>query len=553
MPYQEEISTLTARLAAYRRTLQIYLQQLAILGIAHAPPSIFHGIEECRQNIQEIKGSLRLLSISVDDHPDDNSHENSAKASPEELRSDDLRSYSDQAFSAFTRKDWSSTIILCTNILLYSPDNTEIKSILLHARSFQEIQQEQIEQTFKSTRNTIISLSNRFSAIIKECFPSNYELILQRLTSIDTVLFKIAIIGRRKSGKSTFLNALVGENAIPNSKFSYSTSIPIIVEHDLYHNILFSKPNGSSPKTISADSLEELIATNNEYAEANFSSEDIGDGRHVNIKHPNLFLPNNVQIIDTPPIFTRQIFQRTTINLLYECHAAILVVDATTYLDHSEIDLIHDILDLGLSLFVVFNKIDLLNKVELDILKMKAEKDLAEILGYFPEKDSRLPLAFVSAKTTLDLRTKQNPKLLTAYFRDIEVSGLFHFEIQLHNFLTSNLKTEAVLHSISKRFSDALSAANQQIETAQQRILDDMDELEERIKYIQKKINPIDIKSEDPSLYRSVKENLETYRKGKEIASDLIQKLENSKRETKEINKLLQEIISRAISLHKYN
>lgn len=75
MSTQEDIDTLLARLSTYRATLQIYLQQLAIHGVAFAPPSIFHGISECCHNIQIIKDNLRILDAIVEDHPDD-------KASP---------------------------------------------------------------------------------------------------------------------------------------------------------------------------------------------------------------------------------------------------------------------------------------------------------------------------------------------------------------------------------------------------------------------------------------------------------------------------------------
>lgn len=71
MPSQEDIDAITARLRTYRTTLQIYLQQVATFGSAHTPPAIFHGIDECRQNIQQIKHTLRSWDAYVEDFWDD--------------------------------------------------------------------------------------------------------------------------------------------------------------------------------------------------------------------------------------------------------------------------------------------------------------------------------------------------------------------------------------------------------------------------------------------------------------------------------------------------
>jgi hypothetical protein len=58
-------------LATHRRTLAIYLQQIAESGTAHSPPSLLHGITETRNNIDRIKGILRAASVEVEDYPDD--------------------------------------------------------------------------------------------------------------------------------------------------------------------------------------------------------------------------------------------------------------------------------------------------------------------------------------------------------------------------------------------------------------------------------------------------------------------------------------------------
>jgi WD40 repeat protein len=71
MPDQDEIDNQQELLAAHRRTLHIFLKQLADLGHHHAPPGIFAGIREQRREIERIKTFLRESGVTVQDLPGD--------------------------------------------------------------------------------------------------------------------------------------------------------------------------------------------------------------------------------------------------------------------------------------------------------------------------------------------------------------------------------------------------------------------------------------------------------------------------------------------------
>ncbi len=78
----DDIDAFQQRLQAYRRTLAHYLQQRAMLGEAHLPPNIIHGIAEARSQIESIKAQLRTWGVEVLDHPDDEPGGNSTPTSP---------------------------------------------------------------------------------------------------------------------------------------------------------------------------------------------------------------------------------------------------------------------------------------------------------------------------------------------------------------------------------------------------------------------------------------------------------------------------------------
>jgi uncharacterized protein YjbI with pentapeptide repeats/ribosomal protein L29 len=69
----EHFSQLQQRLETHRGTLASYLERRAILGKAHAPPEIAHGISDARKEIARIKAILREKGVAVEDHPDDES------------------------------------------------------------------------------------------------------------------------------------------------------------------------------------------------------------------------------------------------------------------------------------------------------------------------------------------------------------------------------------------------------------------------------------------------------------------------------------------------
>lgn len=70
MATKEEVQEQLSLLATYRRTLAVYRQQQAQMGVS-VPPNVIHGIVEARDQIGRIKATLRQWNVAVDDHPDD--------------------------------------------------------------------------------------------------------------------------------------------------------------------------------------------------------------------------------------------------------------------------------------------------------------------------------------------------------------------------------------------------------------------------------------------------------------------------------------------------
>src|SRR5262245_25274082 len=70
MASQDEIHHQQSLLTTYRRTLAVYRQQQAKMGV-RTPPDVILGIEEARKEIHRIKATLRQWGAIVEDYPDD--------------------------------------------------------------------------------------------------------------------------------------------------------------------------------------------------------------------------------------------------------------------------------------------------------------------------------------------------------------------------------------------------------------------------------------------------------------------------------------------------
>jgi tetratricopeptide (TPR) repeat protein len=63
----DNTTSLKDQLAAHRRTLAVYLRQLANLGADHAPPGVHNGIDKARAEIARLKAALRAAGVAVED------------------------------------------------------------------------------------------------------------------------------------------------------------------------------------------------------------------------------------------------------------------------------------------------------------------------------------------------------------------------------------------------------------------------------------------------------------------------------------------------------
>ncbi|MEE4607882.1 MAG: dynamin family protein, partial [Desulfobacteraceae bacterium] len=184
--------------------------------------------------------------------------------------------------------------------------------------------------------------------------------------------FHLAVLGQFKRGKSTLLNALVGEDILPVGVVPL-TAAPTFIKY------------GPKPK-VRVDFREdrpsdELVDAATERARE-FLVQFVTEGAnpenrrgvaevHVELSAP--ILSSGVVLIDTPGIgSTYRHNTLATLNFLEQCDAALFLVSADPPITEVELEFLHQVRQKVPRLFFVLNKIDYLDR-----------RELAEALGFY--------------------------------------------------------------------------------------------------------------------------------------------------------------------------
>lgn len=175
--------------------------------------------------------------------------------------------------------------------------------------------------------------------------------------------FHLAVLGQFKRGKSTLLNALIGEDVLPSSVIPL-TAVPTFILHG----------DGRSVRVCFLDEREDLVtraesAGEMKQALLEYVAEDRNPGNekrvsYVEITHPAPLL-RDVVLIDTPGIgSTHRHNTEMTLNFLSRCDAALFMVSADPPITEAEVAFLREVQGTISRLFFLLNKVDYLTPEE---------------------------------------------------------------------------------------------------------------------------------------------------------------------------------------------
>lgn len=334
-------------------------------------------------------------------------------------------------------------------------------------------------QEYKNIKNSILATIKEVSAYFAD---NNNKRVTSHLNMLQSKLqdniFNLVVLGQFKRGKSTFINALLGDSILPSAVIPL-TSIVTILKYGEKEDVKVYYENGN----IEHISREDLPM----YVTEKGNPQNKRGVERVEIQYPAQYLKDGLCLIDTPGVgSTYKNNTEVTYSFLPKVDAAIFLLSVDPPISQSEIDFLDDIRQYVSKIFFVQNKIDYLDENEINDIVNFSKASLVSSVG-----DVRIyPL---SAKLALEAKKTFNNELL-------EKSRFETFEKELERFLLSGkvkILFESVLKSLKKLLIDEKSMLNLQLKS-----LDTpLEELEERIVIFNLRMKEISQQREDLHYY----------------------------------------------------
>lgn len=352
---------------------------------------------------------------------------------------------------------------------------------------------------------------------------------LSEKTRSDT--FKIMVTGTFKNGKSTFINALLGEEILPAyalpctaviNELKYGTEkrailyfrnplpnpLPEKLAEKAVRHMEKYKGGVIPPLEIPYDEIEDYVVIPMDMADENLAKQAKLQSPYAKVEvfYPLELLQNGVEIIDSPGLNEDEMRTRVTQEYLQKVDAILYVLNAGAICAQDEMAFVErDLLGNDFqSIFFVVNKFDTISPREQPKIQKFAELKLKDLYQEMQEK-KQPELFCLSAQQALDGRLDQDAGLL-------EKSGMMPLKRRLAEFLTRE-KGRAKLATPAKQVRGILSREALETVIPKERAL-----LEVPLEGLKKKHDSI-----KPRLDAKVKEKNQKER-------DLIERIERSSR-----------------------
>lgn len=312
-----------------------------------------------------------------------------------------------------------------SDMLAILPAKPEIKTTQKHTTvSYDELKK------FQVYRQKLDKYCYQVFQIIQEC--QNHNLLPNTLINevstvskkIQSQRFRLAVIGEFSQGKSTLLNALLGEEIQPVRAIPCSGTVTVL-KYGTQKRVICRYKDGRSEEI--AFEEYKVKATISKEAALEHRSDELAQSNieEIIFEHPELALcKNGVEIVDSPGLNEHP--QRTAITqkILTDTDAAIFLTNAMRLLPEKEKELLHDVRyqlnnsstkEPADNLFVLVNFMDNLDTQE-DI------QDVKQRLESFVKKENLLTLKninrihYISAKAALkSIQNGNNDEYLQSF------------------------------------------------------------------------------------------------------------------------------------------
>ncbi|MCI9046411.1 MAG: hypothetical protein HFG71_03910 [Hungatella sp.] len=273
------------------------------------------------------------------------------------------------------------------------------------------------------------------------------QAVMANAQAIRSGEFEVVVVGEFSAGKSTFLNAMMGEKYLP----SYTKETTATINY-LRHCSESGKPgivyyaDGRVEELDSIDGgvIEQYVSTKSRDMDV---SKTI---RHLDLFLDSPFLENKVTLIDSPGLNgMKQGLSDITEAQIRRSHAVVFLFSAEQPGKRSDFEFLKKLKDEVKTVFLVLNKIDCIKQSENQTVEDTVQSLIDNYKAVFPQDETLPEVMPVAAYPALVARSKLNLDYPANQFNlskerkeELEqLSRMGAFEEKLLGFLTNGEKT----------------------------------------------------------------------------------------------------------------
>ncbi|RMF69495.1 MAG: hypothetical protein D6743_01765, partial [Calditrichaeota bacterium] len=347
---------------------------------------------------------------------------------------------------------------------------------------------------YQTLRDHFVQLTQNAEQILETNLPARLAEECRALREkIEQGQFNLVVMGQFKRGKSTLINALLGEALLPTAVVPL-TSVVTVVRYGTQTEAEVAFQDGTRRQT-SVEALHEFITERD-------NPKNQKGVELVEIRHPARILHEGVQLVDTPGVGS--VFEHNTdvaYQFMPKADAVLFLITADPPISKEELHFLSDVREHAGKIFFLKNKIDHLSAAELEESLAFTRTILAENLRLPPGEISIYP---ISAKWAFEGRRLPQNGLL-------QKSGLPELQKALERFLMQE-KGNLLLENGQRRLHNLLTRAKSLLELELKAISTPQTELAEKLERFDQHQRTVAQEKED--IHHLIRGGLETIMNG---------------------------------------
>jgi GTP-binding protein EngB required for normal cell division len=303
---------------------------------------------------------------------------------------------------------------------------------------------EQLRRYSRAKQDVVDAIRSGKNALKRSGLSEKEEQFQTLLVKLAEDRFNLAVVGQFKRGKSSLMNAIIGRDLLPTGLLPLTSAITTLC-YGPEERALLRRQGWVLDQEIALDELVDYVTERGNPG----NEKGLIEAR---VELPVPFLRRGLYFIDTPGVGSaNQANTETTYQFLPETDAVILVTSVEAPLSAVENTLMQDIRGEVSKLFIVVNKIDLLNDRERAPVIDYIRSGIAKIL-----QTDDIRIFPVSSRMGLQAKQRRDADLLLQ-------SGLGVFESEMTRFLVED-KSRLFLVSIIERALEILGLVTSTLE-----------------------------------------------------------------------------------------